>query len=147
MLKELNHKFGSASDQMQEIPNPGLTTLLSLHGTWHTAPADVDCLEFFPVVEHHILISCKLSCLTRFFSGFKCPLSPKKSQNIPAHISTNISSPRTFKSSTQKCCTVHHLALKQSARNRWRIKTHNDIKMQMQFQPSVLVSYLNPCFF
>ncbi len=86
--------------------------------TWHTSPADVDCLEFFPVVEHHILISCKLSCLTRFFSGFKCPLSPKKSQNIPAHISTNISSPRTFKSSTQKCCTVHHLALKQSARNR-----------------------------
>jgi len=46
-------KSGSALDQMQEIPNSGSTTLLSLHST------RLLCLEFFPVLGHHIFISCK----------------------------------------------------------------------------------------
>lgn len=114
--------------------------------TWHTAP-DVDCLEFFPVVGHHILISCKLSCLTRFFSGFKCPLSQEISKYSGSHFNKHLFSVhiQIIYTKTLYCTSScpKTVCKKQMQDKNSQCYKNADWKLQ----PSVLVSYLNPCFF
>lgn len=132
-MKELYDKIGSALEQMlKKISNSGSTTLLSLHGTW------LHCLEFFPVVGHHIFISCKLSCLTQFFSSFTSPLSQKYSTfsvlNFKEHffhmLIHNIHI--YYYKNGVLYCKKDHLVLKQSAVHKLQDKTLNAIKIQTE---------------